>query len=108
MNKTYIAMTMNNEALNIGTIYFTDLFLAGDVVNPATQQKYTEEEKAALQVAELAAPENAVIAISSVAPESVLWFDAENAKAIVSHTDALIIKGDEMITTEAETVAKAL
>ena len=68
----------------------------------------TEEEKAALQAVDLAAPENAVIAISSVSPEEVLWFDLENAKAIVSHTDPLIIKGSEMITTEGTVVAKAL
>lgn len=66
------------------------------------------KEKAALQAADLTAPENAVIAISSVSPETVLWFDAENAKAIVSHTDALIVKGSEMVTTGGETVAKAL
>ena len=108
MNKTYVAMSMNNADLNVGTIYFTDAFLDADVVNPATQKKYTEEEKAALQAAGLTAPENAVIAISSVSPEAVLWFDAENAKAIVSHTDALIVKGTEMITTDGTVVAKAL
>ena len=32
MNKTYIAMTMNNADLNVGTIYFTDAFLNADVV----------------------------------------------------------------------------
>ena len=108
MNKTYVAMSMNNADLNVGTIYFTDAFLDADVVNPATQKKYTEEEQAALQAAGLTAPENAVIAISSVSPEAVLWFDAENAKAIVSHTDALIVKGTEMITTDGTVVAKAL
>ena len=36
MNNTYIAMTMNNADLNVGTIYFTDAFLNADVVNPAT------------------------------------------------------------------------
>ena len=108
MNKTYIAMTMNNADLNVGTIYFTDAFLNGDVVNPATQKKFTEEEKAALQAADLTAPEDAVIAISSASPETVLWFDAENAKAIVSHTDPLIVKGNEMITTDGTPVAKAL
>ena len=108
MNQTYIAMTMNNADLNIGTIYFTDLFLAGGVVNPATQVKYTEEEKAALQKADLTVPENAVIAISSVDPDTVLWFDEKNAKAIVSHTDALIIKGSEMVTADGTAVAKAL
>ena len=108
MNKTYIAMSMNNADLNVGTIYFTDAFLNGDVVNPATQKKFTEEEKVTLQVTELTAPENAVIAISSVSPETVLWFDAENAKAIVAHTDPLIVKGNEMITTAGTVVAKAL
>lgn len=108
MNNTYIAMTMNNADLNVGTIYFTDAFLNADVVNPATQKKFTEDEKAALQAADLTAPENAVIAISSVSPEVVLWFDAENSKAIVSHTDPLIVKGVEMITTAGTVVAKAL
>ena len=108
MNKTYVAMTMNNVDLNVGTIYFTDAYLDGDVVNPATQKKYTEDEKAALQTADLNAPENAVIAISSESPETVLWFDAENAKAIVSHTDALIVKGSEMITTTGAVAARAL
>ena len=36
MNKTYIAMTMNNADLNVGTIYFTDAFLATDVTVAAT------------------------------------------------------------------------
>ena len=108
MNKTYIAMTMNNADLNVGTIYFTDDFLNGEVVNPVTQKKYTEEEKAALQAADLTAPEGAVIAVSSVSPEMVLWFDAENAKAIVSHTDPLIIKGNKMVTVDGTAAAAAL
>ena len=108
MNKTYIAMTMNNADLNVGTIYFTDAFLNADVVNPATQKKFTEAEKAALQADDLTAPEKAMIAISSVSPETVLWFDSKNAKAIVSHTDPLIVKGNEMITTTGTVVAKAL
>ena len=108
MNKTYIAMTMNNADLNVGTIYFTDAFLASGVVNPVTQKKYTEEEKAALPGTELTAPEHAVIAVSSVPSEAVLWFDAENAKAIVSHTDPLIVKGTEMITMDGTPVAKAM
>ena len=108
MNKTYIAMTMNNADLNVGTIYFTDAFLATDVVNPITQKKYTAEEKAALQVVDLTAPEGAVIAVSSVSPEAVLWFDAENAKAIVSHTDPLIVKDGAMVTTDGTVAAKVL
>ena len=49
-----------------------------------------------------------MIAVSSVSPEAVLWFDAENAKAIVSHTDPLIVKDGVMVTTDGTAVAKAL
>ena len=107
MNKTYIAMTMNNADLNIGTIYFTDNFLANNVVNPATQAKYTEEEKAALAQADLTAPDNALIAISDV-NGNVLWFDQDAAKAIVAHTDALVIKDKTIITTDGTLVANSL
>lgn len=108
MNKTYVAMTMNNQALNVGTIYFTDAFLANDVVNPATQARYTEEEKKGLEVTSLEAPVNGCIAISSLDTGAVLWFDAESAAKIVSHADALIVNGRNMITTNGQVVAVAL
>ena len=108
MNKTYIAMNFNNKDLNIETIYFTENFLNGDVVNPATQAKYTAEEKAALPAADLTAPEGAYIAISSFGPKQVLWFDQAAAAKIVSHTDALTVKGNSICTLDGQAVAEAM
>ncbi len=108
MNRTYIALSINNQELNIETIYFTDRFLSKDVINPATQAKYTQEEKAALEVAALTAPEDGCIAISSFEPKATLWFDEKGAEAIVAHSDALTVKGNTVITSEGEVVAAAV
>lgn len=58
MNKTYIALKLENKDLNIQTIYFTDLFLKQDIINPVTQQKYTQDELNQLEIAPLTAPDN--------------------------------------------------
>ncbi len=108
MNRTYIVLAVNNQELNIETIYFTDQFLSKDIINPATQAKYTPEEKAALEVAALTAPEKGQIAISSYEPKATLWFDEEGAGAIVAHTDALTVKGNTVITSEGKVVATAV
>lgn len=106
MNKTYIALKLENKDLNVQTIYFTDLFLKQDVINPATQQKYTQDEINQLEVASLTAPDNGFIAISSY--EGTLWFDEASSKTIVSHKDALMIKENEVLTQEGKVVAKAI
>ena len=101
-------MPFGNKDLNIENIYFTDAFLSSDVVNPVTQAKYTAEEKSALPAADLTAPEEAYIAISSYEPKAVLWFDRESAAKIVSHTDALIVKGNDICTLDGAAVASAM
>ena len=108
MNKTCIAMNFNSKDLNIENVYFTENFLSGDVVNPATQAKYTSEEKAALPAADLTAPEGAYIAISSFEPKQILWFDQATATKIVSHTDALTVKGNIICTLDGQTVAEGM
>lgn len=108
MNKTYVAFAFRNPELNIETIYFTDQFLNKDVINPATQASYTQEERDALEVAALTAPENGYIAISSYEPKATLWFDEAGAEAIVSHKNTLTIKGNTIATLEGEVVATAV
>ncbi len=108
MNRTYIALLMKNADLNIDTIYFTDNYLKGSVINPATQKPFTEEEKAALPAADLTTPADGVIAISTVNPETVLWFDEAGAKTIVSHPDPLHMNGSKALNADGTAAAEAV
>lgn len=108
MNKTYIALHLNNKELNIKTLYFTDLYLKQNVINPMTNTAYTDDEKAALESADLTAPEHGFIAVSSYEPSSVLWFDQDAARQITSHADPLKVKDNTMITSNGEIVATAI
>lgn len=108
MNKTYIALEFNNQDLNIETIYFTENYLKGNVVNPATQKSYTDDELKNLKQAALTAPENGYIAISSYVPSATLWFNEEDAKKIVTYTDALTIKDNKICTLNGDVVATAI
>ncbi len=108
MNRTYIALELQNKDLNVNTIYFTENFLKGNVVNPATQKNYTEEEINSLKKYDLTAPEEGYIAISSYNPSATLWFNEEDSKKIVTYTDALTIKENTICTLNGEIVASAI
>lgn len=105
--KTYVALTFNNEQLNIETIYFTENYLRIAKVNPATAKDYTDDEKKVLPVAALTAPEEAYMGITSYKPKALLWFDEAATQAIVKYTDALIVKDNTIVTAEGTEVAKA-
>ncbi len=108
MNKTYIALELNNKDFNINTIYFTENYLLKGVVNPATQKQYTNDEINALTVAALTAPKDGMIAISSYDPSAVLWFNEKDAFNIVSHTDPLKVHENKIYTQNGEVVATAI
>ena len=108
MNKTYIAYPFQNKDLNIENIYFTDNYLALNVVDPTTQKPYTQEKIAALPKADITAEEDQYIAISSYFPSATLWFGKEDSIKITKHTDALMIKDNTIYTTNGEVVATAM
>ena len=108
MNKTYTVMTMNNKELNIGSIYFTNAYLSIATFNPATTKPFTKAERDKLPKSGFTAPENGVIAISSFAEKTILWFDNDGAKAITSHHDPLCINGNNICTNEGTIVATAI
>ena len=108
MNKTYVAFYLNNKEMNVSTIYFTDNYLCQKVINPATQKPFTEQEKENLVQANLTAPTNGVLAISTINEETILWFDQAGAKAIVAHADPLHIVNNQILTSNEEVVAKAI
>ena len=108
MNKTYIAYPFQNKDLNIENIYFTDNYLALNVVDPTTQKPYTQEKIVALPRADITAEEDQYIAINSYFPSATLWFGKEDSIKITKHTDALMIKDNTIYTTNGEVVATAM
>ncbi len=120
MNKNwaYAGITLNNEDLGVSSIYYASSFLTTAAVNPLTTKAYTEEEIAAIKagqedgtdgyVAEV--PAGAVIGVGVYGTDDILWFDAEGAAAIVSHSDPLTLNAatGEMVTAEGDVVATAM
>ena len=115
----YGAMPLNNG--NVGTIYYTAAYyeLEG-IVNPTNPEyaPYTEEEIAAIvdgavEDAEgyrFDAPADALIGVTVAEPETIFWYDAENAAAITSHPDPLTLDAETgaFVTAEGEAVASPI
>ena len=108
-NWAYGALPLNSEDAGVGTIYYTAAYFEIEgIVNPVTAAPYTEEEIAAIvsQEAEgeyIEAPEGALIGMSLFGDEeSIFWYDAENAAAIVSHADPLAMDTETGVFTTAE------
>ncbi len=108
MNKTYIALELKNQELNIDTIYFTENYLRKGVINPATQNNYTQGDIKDLKQAILTAPKEGMIAISSYEPSATLWFNEADSFKIVSHQDALKINDNQIVDQNGEIIAKAI
>ena len=113
-NWAYGALPLNSEGSGVGTIYYTAAYFEIEgITNPATAAPYTEEEIAAIvnQEAEgeyIEAPEGAMIGMSIFgAEDSIFWYDADNATAIVSHADPLVMDTETGVfsTAEGEEVA---
>ena len=112
----YGAMPLNNG--NVGIIYYTAAYyqLEG-IVNPTNPEyaPYTAEEIAAIvngaaQGAEgyrYDAPYDALIGVTVADTDTIYWYDAEAAAAIVGHPDPLTLNGEtgEFVTAESVAVA---
>lgn len=117
-NWAYAALPLNNEEAGIGTIYYgAEYFKGTDLTNPVTVQPYTDDEiKTIVDGASenndkyIEAPEGAAIGMGVFGADDIIWFDAENAKKIVSHTDPLGLNKDTKTTLDKDgnEVAKAL
>ena len=117
----YAGLTMNSADNGIGTIYYAAPYFAVQdqtaLVNPATAEAYAQEEVDAIiaNAAEdaegyVAAPEGAVIGISANGTDTIYWYDADNAAAIVAHADPLTLNAEngELTTAEGEVAATAI
>jgi len=113
-NWAYGALPLNSEDAGVGTIYYAAAYFEIEgITNPVTAAPYTEEEIAAIvnQEAEgeyIEAPEGAMIGMSVFgAEDSIFWYDADNASAIVSHADPLAMNTETGVfaTADGEEVA---
>ena len=93
----------------MGTIYYAAAYFEIEgIVNPVTAAPYTEDEIAVIvnQEAEgdyIYAPAGALIGMSIFGDEeSIFWYDAENAAAIVGHADPLAMDTETGVFTTAE------
>lgn len=119
MKWAYGAMPLNNG--NVGTIYYTAAYYELDgIVNPTNSEyaPYTAEEIAAIKDGAVEgaegyrfdAPAGALIGVGAADSDTVFWYDAENAAAIVSHADPLTLNAvnGNFVTTEGTAVASPI
>ena len=119
MNNKAFAFTLNSEAANVRTIYYTAAYyeLKG-LVNPVTAKPYTEEEIEAIRNNARTdsehyisgAADGALIGMQAYDTGRIFWYDADSSKAIISHADPLQLNGEtgELKTAEGNTAAKAV
>lgn len=116
VNWAYGAMPLNNG--NVGTIYYAEAYYQIEgIKNPTNPEyaPYTAEEIAAIvdgavEGAEgyrFDVPAGALIGVTVADTDTVYWYDAEAAAAIVGHPDPLTlnIETGEFVTVESVTVA---
>ena len=118
-NWAYGAMPLNNG--NVGTIYYAAAYYEIEgIKNPTNPEyaAYTAEEIAAIvngavEGAEgyrFDVPAGALMGVSVAGSDTIYWYDAENAMAIVSHPDPLRLDAEtgEFVTAENVAVAKPI
>ena len=112
----YGAMPLNNG--NVGVIYYTSAYYqAENIINPTNPEyaPYTAEEIAAIadgaardaEGYRYDAPYDALIGVTAADTDTVYWYDADAAFAIVSHPDPLTLNAEtgEFVTAESVAVA---
>lgn len=119
-NWAYAGITLDNEEIGIGSVYYvTEFFTRESILNPMTVEPYTEEELKAIEENAVAGaegyitnvPETAVIGISVYGMNGkVFWFDNENSKKILASADPLVLNAENGAVTNGsnEPVADAL
>jgi len=115
-NWAYGALALDNADYGIGTIYYAASYFEGEnLVNPQTADAYTAEELEAIKTMNgsgkyVAAPEGAVVGMSVYGTDTIYWFDAEGAAALVKHADPLKLDAETgaLTTQEGEAVAQAI
>ena len=123
-NWAFAGITLASEDLGIDSVYYTESFylavLNGEVetVNPLTVAPYTSAEvlailSGAVENAEgyvANAPEGACVGISAFGGETICWFDTENAVAILSSSDPLVLNAEtgEVCNLSGDVVAVAI
>ena len=116
VNWAYGAMPLNNG--NVGTIYYAAAYYQIEgIKNPTNPEyaPYTAEEIAAIvdgavEGAEgyrFDVPAGALIGVTVADTDTVYWYDAEAAAAIVGHPDPLTLNAEtgEFVTVESIAVA---
>ncbi len=118
-NWAYAGITLNSEELGVGSVYYTEEFLAQDGrINPLTVAPFTAEELAAIKAGAVFSaraytaevPAEALIGISVCGSENICWFDAENAAGILSSSDPLVLNAEtgEVSNLAGEVVATSI
>ncbi len=106
----YVAIALDNADYGIGSVYFAADYFTTDHVNPMTVAAYTEEEIAAVKATDaIVMPSDAVIGLSVYGTDTVYFYGAEDAAAILAHADALKLNAEngEVTTLEGEVVVAA-
>ena len=110
----YAGITLDSEALGIGSVYYSSAFFADETLlaHLVNTGYYTAESAAAIVSAAstsaagyVEAPADAVVGISAYGASDIFWYDADGAAAIVSTSDALAL--DAATGTMSSTVASA-
>lgn len=123
-NWAFAGITMDNEDLGIGSVYYTESFYLAvingklETVNPLTVAPYTSAEVLAILSGAVenakgyvaGATESAYVGISAFGSETICWFDAENAANILSSSDPLVLNSEtgKVCNLSGEVVASAV
>ena len=103
----YPTITLNSADYGIGSVYLAKSMITTDTINPVTVAAYTAEEIAALENGEsIELDEGMVLALSVNGTDTIFQYDAEDAAAILSHADPLVLNPEngELKTLEGEIV----
>lgn len=106
----YPTITLDSADYGIGSVYMAKSMITTDAINPMTVAPYTEEEIAALEAGDsIELDDDMVLAISVNGTDGVFQYDADDAAAILSHSDPLVLNAEtgELTTMEGEVVVAA-
>ena len=103
----YPTIVLNSEDYGIGSVYMAESIITTSSINPMTVAPYTEEEITALKAGEsIELDDDCVLALSVNGSDTVFMYDAEDASAILSHADPLVLNEEtgEVLTMEGDYV----
>lgn len=103
----YPTIALNSADYGIGSVYMAESMITTQAINPMTVAPYTEDEIAALKAGEsIELDEGCVLALSVNGSDVVFMYDAEDAAAILSHADPLVLNPEsgEVTTMDGEYV----